>query len=70
MPQITTTLRTPNYASAPGSPATGQLYYDTTANILYVYDGTAWRATAPEVFSGTSAPSPRGNNVIWIDTTP
>ena len=69
MPQVTTSLQTPNYASAPSSPATGQVYFNTTVNVLYFYDGAAWISMDPQVFTGTSAPSPRGDYVIWIDTT-
>jgi hypothetical protein len=70
MPYATATLRLPNYASAPSSPSIGHLYYDTTTNATYYWNGTAWINTGPEVFTGTSAPAPRGDNVIWIDTTP
>lgn len=31
-----------NLAAAPASPKTGQFYFNTTDNTLYVYNGTAW----------------------------
>jgi hypothetical protein len=27
----------------PSTPVTGSMYYDPSGNILYIYDGTAWR---------------------------
>jgi hypothetical protein len=42
-------------ASAPGSPVAGQLYYDTTANRLYFYNGTAWVPTdSSQIIAGNA----------------
>jgi hypothetical protein len=35
-------MRVHQLSAAPASPVTGQLYYDTTANALYWWNGTAW----------------------------
>jgi len=39
---IPTSLIVPKLSAAPGSPTAGQVYYDTTLNGLYVYNGTLW----------------------------
>ena len=43
MPEVVGRLRTPRLSTAPASPQTGELYYDTDDNVLYVWNGTAWQ---------------------------
>ena len=48
------------------------MYYDTGANVLYWWNGTAWVSgsggTASEVFTGPGPTTPPGSQVLWIDT--
>jgi len=46
MPEIVGRLRTPRLSSAPASPVVGEMYYDTTANVLYWWNGTAWTSAS------------------------
>ena len=73
MPEIVGTLRTPRLAIAPVAPALGEVYYNTTDNKLYWWNGTTWKdasgggaVAAPEVFIGPEAPP--STQVLWIDT--
>jgi hypothetical protein len=36
-------VSTQTFSAAPSSPAIGQLYYDTTANHFYGWNGTTWK---------------------------
>ncbi len=47
--------RVQNLATAPATPATGQLYFDTSTNNLYFYDGGTWRAAYQDTSSPTGA---------------
>jgi hypothetical protein len=43
-----------NLSSAPGSPSTGQVYFDTTTHKLRFYDGTAWQDATGGSLSASS----------------
>ena len=38
------TFRLPKHASAPTATESGEMYYDTTSNISYTWDGSVWQA--------------------------
>jgi Carbohydrate-binding module family 5/12 len=46
MPDILGRLRTPRLPAAPSAPVVGEMYYDTTTNILYWWNGTVWTSAA------------------------
>jgi len=62
--------RIQNLATAPSSPVTGQIYYDTSVNQLKVYEGSGW-APVGGVATGAGAPatSPLSSGSMYLDTT-
>lgn len=73
MPQIVTTLQIPNYASAPATGLLkGQLYQNTTDNLIYYYNGTAWVSLVPSGGGGnvSNSGTPTVNQLaVWTDAT-
>ena len=54
--------------SAPGSPITGQVWYDTTNSSLKVYNGTTFKNISSTTVSATT-PSGAVTGDLWWDTT-
>ena len=52
-PVFTTSIRITPQSSAPGSPTTGMIYYDTEDNLAYLWDGSAWKGLWVPVFAAT-----------------
>ena len=67
MPEVFGRFRNVRLSAAPASPQVGEQYYDTSTNVLYWWNGTAWQSL--EVYVGTTAPSPRTSQVLWVDTS-
>ena len=42
-------------ASAPSSPAEGQVYYDSTDDVVKYYDGAAWQSMGGDITGITTA---------------
>jgi len=61
-----------NFASpnAPVNPTEGQLWYDTTNNVLQLWDNTNWKA-ASNIQKSPTEPSVENSKIgeLWVDTT-
>jgi hypothetical protein len=52
-----------NLATAPATPLAGQVYYNTTDNQLYIYNGTRWEVAGNAITSGLLSARPAANTV-------
>lgn len=81
MPKILSRLRLPKYANAPLSAVSGDVYYNTTENKVYAYNGSSWvdlGATGggggggggggSTVFFQQNPPSANAVGDIWVQT--
>lgn len=57
-------------STAPTNPIEGQLWYDSSAGVLQLWDNTQWKA-ASNIQKSTSEPSVETSRVgeLWVDTT-
>jgi hypothetical protein len=55
-------------ATAPSAPLTGQLWWNTTSDLMQVYTGVAWKTISSATASAT-APTNNVTGDLWWDTT-
>jgi len=51
----------------PNRPLQGQIWFNTTNNITYVYDGLGWKVIGT-AFLGSTSPSEPADGSLWLDT--
>ena len=54
--------------SPPSRPLQGQIWFNTTTNLTYAYDGVNWNPIGAAVLSAT-APTDANTGALWLDTT-
>ena len=61
-------LENSSNSTAPSAPLTGQLWWDSTNNLMKVYNGSSWKTISA---AAAAATAPVGNIVgdLWFDTT-
>ena len=52
----------------PSRPLQGQIWFNTTTNLTYAYDGVNWNPIGAAVLS-TTAPTDANAGALWLDTT-
>ena len=60
-----------NFAAtyAPSTPLMGQIWYDSTNEILKVYNGSSWISSAGIILSATAPVSGTNAGALWFNTT-
>jgi hypothetical protein len=59
-----------NLSTAPASPVTGQMYFDTAVNQLKVYEGTGWAPVGGVAYAaGAPTTAPLSTGSLYLDTT-